>query len=93
MKTYVKKIPTEAYELETVEEIKECIANANKGGIKKLQTIDNGRVLFFSKEDGVVEVEGELKDSTVRSIIVTMDDGDEVTVAKASIIAIARSGE
>ena len=94
MKTYIKKIPTEAYELVTVDEIKDCIAAANKGGIRKLENIENGRVIFFDKTDGMLtEVEGALKENTVRSIIVTTDDGTDFTIAKASIIAIAKSGE
>jgi len=93
MKTYVKNIPEEAYTLESVEEIKLCISDANKGGIRKLENIENGKVIYFDKGDGMLtEVEGALKDNTVRSIIVTLDDGTEITVAKASIIAIARSG-
>ena len=85
-----KKIPSECYNAPT-EEIEKMIAEANKGGIKKTEAVEYGKVVYYIIDQGYYEVEGTLEyGNTTNSIVVTDLNGAVTVVRTKQIVAIEK---
>ena len=85
-----KKIPSECYNAPT-EEIEKMIADANKGGIKKNEALEYGKVVYYVIDQGYYEVEGALEyGKNLNSIVVTDLNGVVTLVRVRQIVAIEK---
>ena len=85
-----KKIPSECYNAPT-EEIEKMIADANKGGIKKNEAVEYGKVVYYVIDQGYYEVEGTLDYGKCQNTIVVTDLNSVVTIVRAKqIVAIEK---
>ena len=84
------KIPVECYDAPT-EGIEKMIADANKGGIKKNEALEYGKVVYYIIDQGYYEVEGSLEYGKNMNSLVVTDFNDVVTVVRVKqIVAIEK---
>ena len=84
------KIPVECYDAPT-DEIEKMIANANRGGIRRNESIEGGKVVYYIIDQGYFEVEGTLDYGKSQNTIDVTDPNGVVTPIRAKqIVAISK---
>ena len=92
IKCITKVIPSEVYSLVESREIVEAIANANRGGIKRVRTVSKATVLYMDREANIYEYVGTISEDA-KSYYIEDENYGSVKLNKRNILAIQPIGE
>ena len=87
IKCITKVIPSEAYELVESKDIVDAIANANKGGIKRVRTVSKAIVLYMDRDDNIYEYTGMITEDA-KSYYIEDENYGSVKLSKNRILVI-----
>ena len=87
IKCITKVIPSEVYALVESKDIVDAIANANKGGIKRVRTVVKATVLYMDRDDSVYEYVGTLTEDA-KSYYIEDENYGSIKLTKSRILAI-----
>ena len=87
IKCITKNIPSEVYSLVESKEIVEAIANANRGGIKRVRTVSKATVLCMDKDANIYEFVGTITEDA-KSYYIEDENYGSIKLNKNRILAI-----
>ena len=87
IKCITKVIPSEVYALVESKEIVEAIANANRGGIKRVRTVSKATVLYMDREANIYEYVGMITEDA-KSYYIEDENYGSIKLNKSRILAI-----
>ena len=92
IKCITKVIPSEVYSLVESKEIVDAIANANRGGIKRVRTVSKATVLYMDRDANVYEYVGTITEDA-KSYYIEDENYVSIKLNKNRILAIQPIGE
>ena len=92
IKCITKVIPNEVYELVESMEIVDAIANANRGGIKRVRTVSKATVLCMDRDTSIYEYVGTITEDA-KSYYIEDENYGSIKLNKNRILAIQPIGE
>ena len=92
IKCMTKVIPSEVYSLVESKDIVDAIANANKGGIKRVRAVSKATVLYMDREGNIYEYVGVITEDT-NSYYIEDENYASIKLNKNRILAIQPIGE
>ena len=92
IKCITKVIPGEVYSLVESKDIVDAIANANKGGIKRVRTVVKATVLCMDRDANIYEYVGTITEDA-NSYYIEDENYGSVKLSKNRILAIQPIGE
>ena len=87
IKCITKVIPSEVYALVESRDIVDAIANANKGGIKRVRTVVKATVLYMDRESNIYEYIGTISEDG-KSYYIEDENYGSIKLNKSGILAI-----
>ena len=87
IKCITKVIPSEVYSLVESKEIVDAIANANKGGIKRVRTVSKATVLYMDRDANIYEYVGKITEDA-KSYYIEDENFGSIKLNKSGIVAI-----
>ena len=87
IKCITKVIPSEVYSLVESKEIVEAIANANRGGIKRVRTVSKATVLCMDRDANIYEYVGTITEDA-KSYYIEDEKYGSIKLNKSGILAI-----
>ena len=87
IKCVTKVIPSEAYALVEGKEIVDAIANANRGGIKRVRTVSKATVLYMDRDANIYEYVGMITEDA-KSYYIEDENYGSIKLNKNRILAI-----
>ena len=92
IKCITKVIPNEVYELVESKEIVDAIANANRGGIKRVRTVSKAIVLYMDRDANIYEYTGKITEDA-KSYYIEDENYGSIKLNKNRILVIQPIGE
>ena len=92
IKCITKVIPSEVYSMVESKEIVDAIANANKGGIKRVRAVSKAFVLYMDRDGDIYEYVGTITEDA-KSYYIEDENYGSVKLNKNRILAIQPLGE
>ena len=92
IKCITKVIPSEVYSLVESKEIVDAIANANRGGIKRVRTVSKATVLYMDRDANIYEYVGTITEDA-KSYYIEDENYGSIKLNKNRILAIQPIGE
>ena len=92
IKCITKVIPSEVYSLVASKEIVDAIANANRGGIKRVRTVSKATVLCMDRDANIYEYVGTITEDA-KSYYIEDENYGSIKLNKNRILAIQPIGE
>ena len=92
IKCITKVIPSEVYSLVESKEIVDAIANANRGGIKRVRTVSKATVLYMDREANIYEYVGTISEDA-KSYYIEDENYGSIKLNKRNVLAIQPIGE
>lgn len=92
IKCITKVIPNEVYELVESKDIVDAIANANKGGIKRVRTVVKATVLYMDRDANIYEYVGTITEDA-KSCYIEDENYGSIKLNKNRVLAIQPIGE
>ena len=92
IKCITKNIPSEVYSLVESKDIVDAIANANKGGIKRVRVVSKATVLYMDREANIYEYVGMITEDA-KSYYIEDENFASIKLNKNSVLAIQPIGE
>ena len=92
IKCITKVIPSEVYSLVESKEIVDAIANANKGGIKRVRAVSKATVLYMDRDANIYEYVGVITEDA-KSYYIEDENYSSIKLNKNRILAIQPIGE
>ena len=87
IKCITKVIPSEVYALVESKDIVDAIANANKGGIKRVRVVSKATVLYMDRESNIYEYIGTISEDG-KSYYIEDENYGSIKLNKSGILAI-----
>ena len=87
-----KVIPSEVYALVESKDIVDAIANANKGGIKRVRVVSKAIVLYMDRDDNIYEYTGKITEDA-KSYYIEDENYGSIKLSKNRILVIQPIGE
>ena len=87
IKCITKVIPSEVYSLVESKDIVDAIANANKGGIKRVRTVVKATVLYMDRDANIYEYVGTITEDA-KSYYIEDENYGSIKLSKNRILAI-----
>ena len=92
IKCITKVIPSEVYSLVESMEIVDAIANANRGGIKRVRVVSKAIVLYMDRDDNIYEYTGKITEDA-KSYYIEDENYGSIKLSKNRILVIQPIGE
>ena len=92
IKCITQVIPGEAYALVESRDIVDAIANANKGGIKRVRAVTKATVLYMDRDDNIYEYVGMITEDA-KSYYIEDENFGSIKLSKSRTLAIQPIGE
>ena len=92
IKCITKVIPSEVYSLVATKEIVDAIANANRGGIKRVRTVSKAIVLYMDRDANIYEYTGKITEDA-KSYYIEDENYGSIKLNKNRILVIQPIGE
>ena len=92
IKCITKVIPSEVYALVESKDIVDAIANANKGGIKRVRAVTKAIVLYMDRDDNIYEYTGKITEDA-KSYYIEDENYGSIKLSKNRILVIQPLGE
>ena len=92
IKCITKVIPNEVYSLVESKEIVDAIANANKGGIKRVRAVTKAIVLYMDRDGDIYEYTGMITEDA-KSYYIEDENYGSIKLSKNRILVIQPIGE
>ena len=92
IKCITKVIPNEVYSLVESKEIVDAIANANKGGIKRVRAVSKATVLYMDRDANIYEYVGMITEDA-KSYYIEDENFGSIKLSKSRILVIQPIGE
>ena len=87
IKCITKIIPNEVYSMVESKDIVDAIANANKGGIKRVRTVSKAIVLYMDRDDNIYEYTGMITEDA-KSYYIEDENYGSIKLSKNRILVI-----
>ena len=87
IKCITKNIPSEVYALVESKDIVDAIANANKGGIKRVRAVTKATVLYMDRDDNIYEYVGMITEDA-KSYYIEDENYGSIKLNKNRTLAI-----
>ena len=92
IKCITKVIPSEVYSMVESKEIVDAIANANKGGIKRVRAVSKAIVLYMDRDANIYEYTGTITEDA-KSYYIEDENYGSIKLNKNRILVIQPLGE
>ncbi len=92
IKCITKVIPSEVYSMVESKEIVDAIANANKGGIKRVRVVSKAIVLYMDRDANIYEYTGTITEDA-KSYYIEDENYGSIKLNKNRILVIQPLGE